>query len=720
MQSLVVAVGALRAPIVAVLVFAVVILLPGQSHEIFAALREARGSVLVGELCRVSLFVLLLTGVLAGACTLLLRHCSADRAQAVAAHRGVLSVLAVGCVLGPLLVLAIVNIDTRITVAAGSASVIIPRRIMGYPLDTLLQIGVLVVYVLGLAGLYVLRFRDISQPVVEGGIASGWIGRLERIGMIRGSIVIAGLILLMAAAVVVAPVWLSRVFGPVGIIFLFFTVLTATGSLLTSVYDRKGIPVLTLLAIGAVVFASTGINNNHGLRRLGVEASASADAPAGFARWLEARPDLARYKSGTYPVYVVAAEGGGLYAAAHAASVLAHVQDTCPAFAHHLFAISGVSGGSLGAAVFASLLKAEPPPKPPTQGAACAIDATKPRALASSVSAYFEHDLLTPLLAAGLFPDFLQRFLPFRVSAFDRARGLEVAFEEAWRSVMTAEGRANHGGTFSGSVRQMWSPQGSVPALLMNATSVHDGDRIVTAPFPLKDETGFIDQRIDLLNRNATLRVSTAVAASARFPLVTPVGWRKEGGVKHMLVDGGYYENSGIATAFHLIDGIKRKAVGLTPQASANDCAAGNTATVLAGKAGAVNVCFRLIVIKVPPSSEDFRLHGELKAPLMALYNVRYGHSRASSRRALNAYCGGRLCGFGGAADRAHIYYRYLSAIGVPLGWYFSSETMRRITVAPEPETRCIQAANASTGGVGDELAVENACLTKRVRDDLR
>ncbi|MFX7866411.1 hypothetical protein ABTK37_20655, partial [Acinetobacter baumannii] len=58
-----------------------------------------------------------------------------------------------------------------------------------------------------------------------------------------------------------------------------------------------------------------------------------------------------------FPLYVVAAEGGGIYAATHAASFLAEIQDMCPGFSHHLFAISGVSGGSVGAAVFNALTR---------------------------------------------------------------------------------------------------------------------------------------------------------------------------------------------------------------------------------------------------------------------------------------------------------------------------------------------------------------------------
>ena len=53
-----------------------------------------------------------------------------------------------------------------------------------------------------------------------------------------------------------------------------------------------------------------------------------------------------------YPAFIISAEGGGIYAAAAASLFLAKLQDDCPGFAQHVFAISGVSGGAIGATVF--------------------------------------------------------------------------------------------------------------------------------------------------------------------------------------------------------------------------------------------------------------------------------------------------------------------------------------------------------------------------------
>lgn len=68
-----------------------------------------------------------------------------------------------------------------------------------------------------------------------------------------------------------------------------------------------------------------------------------------FKAWLAARKGNF---TGKYPVFIVTAEGGGIYAASAASYFLATMQDHCPAFAKHVFAVSAVSGGSVGVSLF--------------------------------------------------------------------------------------------------------------------------------------------------------------------------------------------------------------------------------------------------------------------------------------------------------------------------------------------------------------------------------
>src|SRR5262245_28800823 len=129
-----------------------------------------------------------------------------------------------------------------------------------------------------------------------------------------------------------------------------------------------------------------------------------------FVRWVESREDRQQYIGRPYPAFVVVAEGGGLYAAYHTAMFLARMQDRCANFAQHLFALSGVSGGSLGGAVFSSLAKTlltnekhEAGCREPARG--------RERLFEDLTSLYFSEDLLSPLVGAAVFPDFFQLFL---------------------------------------------------------------------------------------------------------------------------------------------------------------------------------------------------------------------------------------------------------------------------------------------------------------------
>src|SRR5262249_48145433 len=116
----------------------------------------------------------------------------------------------------------------------------------------------------------------------------------------------------------------------------------------------------------AIAFSAFDLNDNHEVRHTRILGAGLPPAVGdSFTRWLNQRKDLheyvnARFPGSAYPVFLVAAEGGGLRAAYQAAHVLAAIQDANRAFAQHPFAIRAVSGGSLGAAVFAGLASRYP------------------------------------------------------------------------------------------------------------------------------------------------------------------------------------------------------------------------------------------------------------------------------------------------------------------------------------------------------------------------
>ena len=269
-----------------------------------------------------------------------------------------------------------------------------------------------------------------------------------------------------------------------------------------------------------------------------------------FHAWLKHREAVWIKRKNPYPVFVASAEGGGIRAAYWTASVLARLEDVSPGFACHLFAVSGVSGGSLGGAVFSALIADEI-----TKGGySCDGRETKHiEALLPKVQKILGEDFLAPALAGMLFPDLMQRFSPlYGVLAFpDRAKYLEMAWERAWHDV-------TGGNRFDENFQALWQPDShryQVPSLFLNGTWVESGERNITSNLePRHEKFGRLDDAIAALGKS--IRLSTAVHMSARFTYVSPPGTVNDTSQTRHVVDGGYFENSGTVTASEIVSVI--------------------------------------------------------------------------------------------------------------------------------------------------------------------
>jgi hypothetical protein len=337
------------------------------------------------------------------------------------------------------------------------------------------------------------------------------------------------------------------------------------------------------------------------------------DLATAFRQWLEhRRPAIEAYKKKgrAYPVFLVTAQGGGIYAAYHPALSLARLTDHCPEFAHHLFAISSVSGGSLGAAVYAELVRALPP-TPPNDPASPSASCTPTRGptldnhLQTQVQEFFETDFLTPVIASAFIFDAPSLFIPQLRFGQDRARALESAFESAWKRLkLPGAGDGLSAGYFG-----RWDPGGLAPALFMSTTAVNFGIPILVAqvdwsysplsnvpttppsarsaaeaaPSPglvntVRDRLLAADDQLqvgvgNLLDFRPDIQIatSTAVVLSARFPLVTPPAAIAENtriiqsrGLFNKtkvleLTDGAFYDNSGGIVARDIIAELVRR-----------------------------------------------------------------------------------------------------------------------------------------------------------------
>jgi patatin-like phospholipase len=427
-------------------------------------------------------------------------------------------------------------------------------------------------------------------------------------------VALSGLVLAVGYAVVVAlPFWTGEQLGGVGILMFFALVLTCVGSLVVWISPALPVPralrvlgiarfpvVLLLVAWFAVASWRDG-GGYHNVRLLKVESSADGvTLDKAFDCWLAKNgldqigssgpddgscgpaPAVSQPTSGAVPLILVATTGGGIRAAYWTSLVLdcafeVEATASCPSGTHstdfarsdRVFALSGISGGSLGLASYAAYLS----------------EKEKPGGVDDDwVNKGLEADALSASGAWWLFVELPRAFLQFR-SPTDRAGILERGWERQWD-----DGELERG------LLELWRTRQHQPLLLLNGTSVEDGCRFETSPLDANVEmvngsvhgchsTEVFDFAGGSTGASATkslarrsvlpatrdlvdflcgdkedVRLSTAALLSARFPFVNPSA-RVENRCKQRtstapvayVVDGGYLDTSGASPVVELM-----------------------------------------------------------------------------------------------------------------------------------------------------------------------
>jgi hypothetical protein len=497
------------------------------------------------------------------------------------------------------------------------------------------------------------------------------------------------------ALIAFEPIGMSQFFGVVPVFALWMAVLALIVGLLAR-FSIFAIPVLGLVVVYALAIEYFKLADNHEIRyedRI-VQRRALDEA---FDKWLESRKDRAAFQAAKrpYPVYIVAAEGGGLYAAYQTAQFLTRMQDLCPSFAQHVFSISSVSGGSLGAAVYAGLVAGQPQV---TQPAACK-SATSPGPLENQAKDILSSDFLAPVVWGALFPDFLQRFIPYPLPILDRARLLELAMEQSWPTYgVGSKSNPMAKGLFDLCGNDMKGClEGATPLLALNVTNVETGLQLVLSPLDLVRVGSNADASLPPTGKiydffgvpqldGFHMPLSTAVGLSARFPWLSPPGWykydpplpkeeiarrhrvmkTKSGKSRLTFLDGGFVDNSGVATALNIAEFLNARRIP--------------------------DVEFRVIMVSAlwaplarlridPPLDRN---SGETLPPLDAAYNSRQGRGyKTQFDAALEAKPGLNISETG-------FYYGYLE---LALGWQLSDVSRTYITLFRGQPERCVPTA---------------------------
>lgn len=327
---------------------------------------------------------------------------------------------------------------------------------------------------------------------------------------------------------------------PGSVLALGFAGWTGLGIIIDYISNRYRFPVLVGLFIVGIVFSF--FNNNHALR--------TSDRNPQI---VESRPDFNTYlhhwlqhhsKSNTasqdYPVFIVASEGGGIRSTYWTLNLLAQMEAAVPGFSNHLFAMSGVSGGNLGETFYQALL---------ADGGASKLNMPE---ISHKLASF---DYLSPITSALLYPDLAQRFIPYHINRWDRARWLEDEFGYQYQSLVKAS-------TLDNGFLELWqnpdkTTRYDLPCLFLNATHSESGRKAVFSNLRL--DSAYFPDVVDVFAiSKSDILLKAATSSCARFPILTPPALLQDGnGDWGHLVDGGYYENTGLETAFQLFRFIK-------------------------------------------------------------------------------------------------------------------------------------------------------------------
>jgi hypothetical protein len=267
-----------------------------------------------------------------------------------------------------------------------------------------------------------------------------------------------------------------------------------------------------------------------------------------------------------YPVFIVAAEGGGIYAASAVSTFLARLQDAVPQFDDHVFAVSGVSGGSIGSAIFQALdrawhttASADPGSAVPTPSCPKRPHTAATHNMESKVQNIIQDDHFSPVIGA-VFPEMFG-------APLSRSDALVASFEDS-----TATQDVTAGKDLGLPFAAHWSAAGFAPALILNSTWVEMGYRVAFAPFSLNDLDESLYSFSDpSMPTETDLSLMQAAGVSARFPFIMPplsavmeskVTDAKTGEIKTVekrwnFVDGAYSDNSGATSALDIYKAIE-------------------------------------------------------------------------------------------------------------------------------------------------------------------
>ncbi len=381
---------------------------------------------------------------------------------------------------------------------------------------------------------FVIKRQDIQIRLSRCAVARGTARHFD---LVQRYWVIFGLVLAVAA-MAVATLWTARLgalLGAPAVVFLGLGLIIPVIVVAIQMGSGLRVPVAGTLFALAVVFGLWVDNHAVGRRAFGVATSGPIDRLSltqAYEQWRAAQPGGAGARK---TMILVAVQGGASRAGYWTAVALSSLREAAKArrvdIDPYIFAISSVSGGSVGAVGYAAMLKSAP-------------DAPdfKLRLLR-----FAGENVLGGAVTGMLFPDLLQRFLPLTFLP-DRAEALERSWEDAWASIdPKAPSAALMREPFLNLAPRAGEPWR--PILIVQGASENGGRRLLTTGVKFACDEIDADDFLDSVGHDVA--ASTAILNGARFPWVSPggtfFGARCGTTVKQTdhILDGGYFDGAG-------------------------------------------------------------------------------------------------------------------------------------------------------------------------------
>ncbi|HVN02358.1 MAG TPA: hypothetical protein VMT68_19320 [Caulobacteraceae bacterium] len=551
-----------------------------------------------------------------------------------------------------------------------------------------LTIGLLLLS--GLIFLIVVMFReDVVNRLSRSSPAIAW--RLAsdpgegRRRWVQASFLLAAVFWLFATFL---PVAASQAVGPPATVYLAVASIVPVMATLIHVERLTRLPITGSLFVLAVACSLMPWADNHTVGRrapFAIEqppAQPTTSVADALRAWTAVQASAIGAAKSPTPIIFVTAEGGASRAGFWTAATLGELQDlTQGRFSNSVFAITSVSGGSVGALGFVASMD---DPR-----------AIKGDGLKTALEDFAGRDFLSPTLAGLLFPDLTQRFLPYALLP-DRAETLERSWENAWADHCRGEPpSACDPDRLRRPFQALWGKAPPWrPALAIEGAGEESGRRVVISNLQVDETQIDIDDFHAQTGRD--LLASTAIMNGARYPWVSPPGLydvrRPLAGTAHV-VDGGYFDATGLEFTRELANATLKAADSPPPGVI--------PPTDLRPVFLVIGTCKD--AKPKPPSPAE--LLSDLTAPVVGLFGGRDAHASHISSRLLQDLQGGGLppscptaIAQGEIDGRAALFVPIkLCTIGgenVPLDWVLSAHAKQLMDAALDPaKSGCPDAA---------------------------